>query len=498
MDAPISLSVASGHHISTFSLTTTSLLVSRTGDKKWPQIETDVYNVIWAELTDNNVLEISLLARKKKSAPLSFVQINVNLHDKDKVAANAFTDALMSAAYTGVKRQRRLKVLVNPKSGPGNAVQHYIKQVEPIFRAARCLIDTTFTTHVKHGLDIAKELPLDDFDVVVTVSGDGLVHEVLNGFAAHADPTRAFRTPLTPVPSGSGNGLAVNLLGVQDGYDVAAAALNAVKGLPMSVDLFSVTQKDRRVFSFMSQVVGLLADLDLRTERLRFMGSNRFILGYLHGVIVKRRCPVKLSIKVAEADKHRMVHNLHNSRSKTTLRSPRAEPPSPDSGPATPKSPLPPMSPLPPLSLPSATLPELQHTDADADGWIAFDKPLVYMYAGKGPYVSRDLMQFPVSLPDDGLIDIVIQEMTSRRVLLHGMEVAHKGEQYWLESQRYLKAQAYRVEPYSKKGCLAVDGEAYPFEAFQVEVHQGLATLLSPCGFYKVEFDFPGKKKGAP
>ena len=57
-------------------------------------------------------------------------------------------------------------------------------------------------------------------------------------------------------------------------------------------------------------------------------------------------------------------------------------------------------------------VPELKHIgpDADKDGWITFDKSFNYFYAGKGPYVSVDLMQFPVSHPDDGFIDFVIAE----------------------------------------------------------------------------------------
>lgn len=71
------------------------------------------------------------------------------------------------------------------------------------------------TTHHKHAWEVAKTIPLEKYDVVVTVSGDGLVYEVLNGFAEHADATRALRIPIVPVPAGSGNALALNLLGLQ-------------------------------------------------------------------------------------------------------------------------------------------------------------------------------------------------------------------------------------------------------------------------------------------
>jgi len=51
----------------------------------------------------------------------------------------------------------------------------------------------------------------------------------------------------------------------------------------MVVDLLSILQSGKRTFSFLSQCVGLMADLDLGTEHMRWMGSNRFLYGYLRG-----------------------------------------------------------------------------------------------------------------------------------------------------------------------------------------------------------------------
>ena len=51
----------------------------------------------------------------------------------------------------------------------------------------------------------------------------------------------------------------------------------------MQVDAFSVIQNGNRTISFMSQALGLMADLDIGTEYLRWMGDLRFMLGFLHG-----------------------------------------------------------------------------------------------------------------------------------------------------------------------------------------------------------------------
>jgi sphingosine kinase len=35
------------------------------------------------------------------------------------------------------------------------------------------------------------------------------------------------------------------------------------------------------------------------------------------------------------------------------------------------------------------SLPPLKYSSTDDDGWTTVDKPLLYVFAGKGPYVGR-------------------------------------------------------------------------------------------------------------
>ena len=136
-------------------------------------------------------------------------------------------------------------------------------------RATLCSYDPAFlltplsykvTSRRQEAQDIAAELPLDRYDAVVVMSGDGLIHEVFNGYAAHAQPAKAFSIPVAPIPSGSGNALAINLLGIdvsifpsfgyvilhiddgarplgQDAQDLAVAALNVIKGKSRSAQM---------------------------------------------------------------------------------------------------------------------------------------------------------------------------------------------------------------------------------------------------------------------
>ena len=65
-----------------------------------------------------------------------------------------------------------------------------------------------------HAFDVVKTVDLS-YDVIVTVSGDGLVHEVFNGLGEHEQPMKALSIAVAPIPAGSGNGLSLNLLGIE-------------------------------------------------------------------------------------------------------------------------------------------------------------------------------------------------------------------------------------------------------------------------------------------
>lgn len=415
-------------------------------------------------VTSSDVVGVSYLARKSPKHSLSFFRVEGSLGERDDTLAKQWCETAMAAAYHGRTPPKKLKVVINPRGGRGQAGSIFTDKVEPILSAAGCVLDVTYTTHPKHALEIVQDLSLD-FDALVVVSGDGLIHEVLNGFSKHTQPDKAFCIPIAPIPAGSGNGLSLNLLGLQDGLDPRAAALNVLKGLPLKIDLFAFTQGNQKRISFMSQTVGLMANIDIDTEHLRWMGDLRFVLGFLRNVVTLPTCKMELSIKLVEQDKGKMAD---------AVRARRAD--------ASSDIPAVPMS-------PSSEI--IYDPGSPGDTWIKYDKPCLWVYAGKGPYVSRSLMQFPVSQPDDGVIDIAIQEIIPRKDLLAAMEGAEKGRCYWFGTNRYFKASAYSAKPHAKsRGALMVDGEVFPMQEFHVEVLPRLGTLLSPFPYYAPEFTF--------
>ncbi|KAJ2920657.1 hypothetical protein H1R20_g16435, partial [Candolleomyces eurysporus] len=385
--------------------------------------------------SESNTLTVSYLKPKKKNKHAQLVVLKGVVHDVDPKVVETWAEGVMKALYedNGAKRCRRLLVFVNPHGGVGKGVKLYKKVVEPVFLASGCDLTVVQTERRGHAFDYVKTLSLD-YDAIVTVSGDGLIHEVLNGLAQHEDPMKALNISLAPIPAGSGNGLALNLIGIEN-TDSASAALNVVKGRPMKTDLFSITQGGKRSLSFMSQSLGLMADLDLDTEHLRWIGDTRFIYGLLRGIITFNPCPIQLSMKVAGLDKDAMAKAFHDKR--LASQDPK------DSIEKTNSS--------------SGALPSLQYLPDDKEGWIDFEDPILFVYAGQGPYVGRDYMAFPVSLPDDGYIDLSIMPLTTRGEMLSAIDGAETGENFWLSQLQYYKAHAYRVKPLSKKGNFSVD-----------------------------------------
>ena len=78
-------------------------------------------------------------------------------------------------------------VLVNPFSGRRLAAVNW-EIARPILEKAHADLTVIMTERAGHAYDIVnKELKIGDYDGIVTVSGDGLIHEVVNGLYRRSD-----------------------------------------------------------------------------------------------------------------------------------------------------------------------------------------------------------------------------------------------------------------------------------------------------------------------
>jgi sphingosine kinase len=117
--------------------------------------------------------------------------------------------------------QRRYKVIINPVSGKGKALEIFRKQVMPILQAAGCNVvaqdpntpDNPQVHHVTHFVEttakgdaeiIARGLSLKCYDGIMCIGGDGTVHEVINGLANRPDGDKALKSiAIATIPAGN-------------------------------------------------------------------------------------------------------------------------------------------------------------------------------------------------------------------------------------------------------------------------------------------------------
>lgn len=467
------------------------------------------YNVLWATLEDFEVDVTYAQPTGKKACRVGHVRYT--LTDKSMHAhAKAWVDALLDRAYpVAVKRRKKIKVLVNPFGGQGYAQKLWTREIEPIFAAAKCEVDVEKTAYRGHAVEIAEKIDVDAFDAIACASGDGLPHEVFNGLAKQKDATRALReVAVVQLPCGSGNAMSLNLNGT-DSPSMAAVAV--VKGVKSPLDLTAITQGDQRYYSFLSQAVGIIAECDLGTDSLRWMGPFRFTWGFLVRLLGQTVYPAELSFALDTDNKHaiqenhrRFIEDYDISTAKKLSQGSESD--SEES------------------SIPAATttddqgLPTLRYgtiTDALPSAFQTHDLPtLGNFYTGNMAYMSPDTPFFPVALPADGKLDLItIDGLVPRLTALRMLTNVEHGTLMNFPEVNYRKVTGYRITPRllsgnekkglkakfsrwlggagkEKEGYIAIDGERVPFEPFQAEVMEGLGTVLSKRGAV-YEFDGP-------
>ncbi len=414
--------------------------------------------------------------------------------------AQELTEQIIDLSYRGSKVQRKLLILINPHGGQGNAFKIYENSCAPIFVAAKTNIRICETQYHHHAYDIASELDINSYDVVACASGDGIPHEVLNGFFNRQDAKEALNTPIVQLPCGSGNAFSVSCVG---STSPSLSALASIKGIATKVDLMALTQgtgsHKRTSLSFLSQTYGLIADCDIGTENMRWLGPARFDLGVLHRRLIRTKYPCDIFIKYsaksklevrktyeAHSNKRQDLNELdsdqasdgleYDSKSKRTQEEVR-EYSSSDLLESESDHPKYMLGNFPSLEEPVASDWEQLET--------SFTRNIAIFYVGKMPYMAPDTLFFPACLPDDGAMDLVM--MDSRVSFLDSLKILtniDKGSPFSEPQVHYSKITAYRLIPKVDSGYISVDGESFPFEPFQVEVIPKLGTFIMKNGTF--------------
>ncbi len=160
----------------------------------------------------------------------------------------------------------------------------------------KCHVDmnVVMTQRAGHAYDMVnKEIYPGQYDGVATVSGDGLIHEVVNGLFRREDASLLLnKMTVGFIPGGSANGLVKSVLDFGgEEYGVENAAFVVGKGRSMRMDLTEIEgeYETQKIYSFLACAWAVIADCDLNSEVLRWMGPPRFTVWGLYRVLCMRR-----------------------------------------------------------------------------------------------------------------------------------------------------------------------------------------------------------------
>lgn len=176
--------------------------------------------------------------------------------------------------------------ILNPFGGTKAASKLFDRLIKPLIIISslpyelmgKYLILNLETTHSKHAVSIAHDLDLDKYSGIVSISGDGVFHEIINGLFTRPDWRNIIDIPLGIIGAGTANAMSQNL----NLNNPVRAFLAILKGKTTLLDIFSYYQPNHGTqFSHLSVGWGLIADLDIESESYRWLGSERFTVAAL-------------------------------------------------------------------------------------------------------------------------------------------------------------------------------------------------------------------------
>lgn len=93
-------------------------------------------------------------------------------------------------------------VFVSPKSGKGKALKLFETIIKPMFEEASGQIQVVVTSRSNQAYDHVKAYDLSGLSAIVTIGGDGMLYEVVNGLCSSKKGMQRLKTlPVIPLPA---------------------------------------------------------------------------------------------------------------------------------------------------------------------------------------------------------------------------------------------------------------------------------------------------------
>ena len=179
-------------------------------------------------------------------------------------------------------KQNNILLIVNPVSGIKNN-QLAAHNIVKYFKKKLINIDTIYTTNKGFAKEYVYNLKANKYDSLLILGGDGTINEVLNGILSRKDkylPIFGF------LPGGTGNSVMHDL-----GYLTIESALSSIiKKKIKYIDVMAFQFSKFIEYSINILGWGLVSDIAILEEKLRFLGSSRYNIASIYYILkLKKR-----------------------------------------------------------------------------------------------------------------------------------------------------------------------------------------------------------------
>lgn len=435
---------------------------------------------------------------KDKLITLHFVCLILQFQTPDdmKEIADQLTEYKQRLQYIN-EAEKPYLILINPCSGRGDASYLFNTKVKPIFVRLKIPFKTLETQYPKHAEEYISKLSdteLEGYRAIITISGDGLLNEVANGVASRLSK---FKPVLGTLPAGSGNSTAASICyhsGLSDQSQLLSHSVflltlpsqGSIKkvsetlntSIPTTSDLPSLQsntamgvmlcecgpQNNRRI-GILSVVWGMVASMDLNSERLRCLGKLRFPIYAYYYILRRPVYQARISYLPAFDDSKLTSGKTDSIDSIEILKSDEVDTSSNQE-----------------VQLIQRKFRYLPDFDKPIpSSWVTIEGEFVTVLVMNQSHISSDCILFPKTKFNDGYMNLcLVKGNTTRSDLLRLGQQLHTYN--GISSNNFMdviSVKAVRVEPTSNKNVITMlDGELVPPGHFQVELIESCYQVI--------------------
>ncbi|GLU00713.1 hypothetical protein SLE2022_180600 [Rubroshorea leprosula] len=223
-----------------------------------------------------------------------------------RMAPDLSPDRSISRGGASSSRRRDLVFVVNPRGANGRTGKEW-KKLLPFLQSrlgTDCNICESLTSGPFHAIDITREAIREGADAVISVGGDGTLHEVVNGFfwdgkpVANQNREAAHSTALGLIPLGTGSDFA-RTFGWKN--DPCEAIERIATGLRSRIDVGVINREGEQPHYYINVAdIHLSAKAGYYASKYKRFGNLCYVIGALQAFMGHHNQDLRIKVNEGE------------------------------------------------------------------------------------------------------------------------------------------------------------------------------------------------------